>query len=325
MKLFPNDWNFSGDIDDFNWNIEENKEYPINAWITTESGRPVYLVSAYAYDEFVMFLFIYEQNSNSGYIEQDVFEQPKTNYNLIAKSTYHYHDFPDFEIKVNHLDMKVGSGGGCSPLPKPYNAENNQDIDIAEEESESERNKSIDLLADEYDYLHNLVKDRLPKQLQGAEIEFWKQCSSYVEPVKEINHIAVYPEKYKINRHFIDKTFTAPFGDCDIKVPYSIGEEQSYFIVRELKVFDMLDEFDKNYDEFKEVHENSLREWEESGRPQNQSIMELDDIRKLHDRKLLIITCLKPEESRSFEFYLTNYLNAESHSTSASIWLFNNP
>ena len=316
MKLSPNDWSFSGDISDFDWNIEENKEYPINAWITAENENSVYLVSAYAYDEFVMFFFVYKQSSNSGYVGQDVFEQPKTNYNLIADPTRGHYDFPNFEIKVNHLDIKKGSGNGYFPLPKIdeyYDAENNHDFDVAEEEFESKLNKSMDMLAGGYDYLHNLVEGRLPKQLQGEEIVFWKQCFSYVEPVKEINHIAIYPEKYKRNRHFIDKTFTIPLGDCDIKVPYSMGEEKSYFIVRELKVFDMLEYFNENYDKFKEVHENSLREWEQNGKPQNQSIIELDDIRKIYDKKLLMITYLKPEESHSFELYLTNYLNAVSH------------
>lgn len=296
MKLFINDWN--GDRDSFIMNVEENSEHPINAWVTSGDGSRVYLASAYVYDEFVMFFYVYDRKYSCEYAEPAVFKISQTNRDLIARSPKNLYRMA-FEYEANHLKAGRGSSGECLPRQKPENV------------PEEEPDEFFEMYFGEYDYLCDIMKDRLPEELQGLPIAFKKDCFSFAEPVNRIEHIAIFPSSHEVRRHFIDKTFTMPYGECEIKIPYLADGAQSYIILRELKVFDMLKAFEEHYDEFVKARENSLLELEKSKGKGNQTVMDLDEMRKYWDKRLLTLSYTRPEEKRSFEFYTTEYLNAK--------------
>jgi len=274
------------------------KEYPINTWITEEGGRRVYLMSAYLHDEHIEFLYIYDGSLCQAENDDLLIGPHKTNRDMIK----HYSKDSDrasiytFEYEINDLQDVQSSGAAVYKLPKLYEEEENIDT--------------------EYEYLCDLVKDDLPEELKEAELVFWKTQVSLAATVEGIRNIAIYPQTYETKKYIIDKSVTIPYGECDIKIPYTADGEQSYIILRELKVLDMADEFDKHYDELKKARENTLKEWEAQGKPENQTVIELDEARQFYDKKILTLTFLKPDEARSFEFYETEHLNTEIFNSS---------
>ena len=266
MKLFINDWD--GDINTFVNDTVENKEYPVNKWITIGDGKQIYLASLYVYDEFVMFFYIYTIDLMREYMEHEVYETPKTNRDF-ARQSRGNKTLSSFEYEINHLKSGRGSSGGCLPTKTHY---------------------------EEYDYLLNIMKGRLPKELQGVTLAFRKDCYAFEKPVDEIKHFAIFPSNYEPHYHFIDKTFCVPFGSCDIKIGYPIGDARSYVVLRELKVYDMMQAFEEQY----------------------------EDLREIYNKKLLVLSYLVPVEHRTFDFYLKEYLDAEvDNSGSGQIWLYN--
>jgi len=239
--------------------IERSKEYPIDTWIRENSGRRIYLASAYVWDGSVTFLYVYDAALSNSAEENTV-------------------DF--FEYEVNGLQAMEGNGWLIDKL------DNDKDSD-----------------------LYYLVKNRLPEELRSAGLAFFKWDASFAKPIDEIKNITIYPQTQETKRYLVDKAFTVPYGKCDIKIPYTINGQRSYIILRELKIVDMLEEFEKNYEEIKKARENTLKEWDEKGKPWNQVLLELDELRRYYDKRRLLLTYLKPEQSRSIEFYTAGHLN----------------
>ena len=264
MKLFINDWGGGTFVND----TQENKEYPVNKWLTLGDGKQIYLASLYVYDEFVMFFYIYAIDLMREYMEQEVCEIPKTNRDFI-KQPRGSKTLNLFEYEVNHLKSGRGSSGGCLPTQTHY---------------------------EEYDYLLGLMKERLPKELKGAALAFRKDCYAFEKPVDEIKNFAIFPSNCETRYYFIDKTLSVPFGSCDIKIEYPVGDASSYIILQGLKVYDMMEAFDEQY----------------------------DDLREFYDKRLLILSYLVPAEHRTFDFYLKEYLDAEVDNGGLNqIWLYN--
>ncbi|MCL2399442.1 MAG: hypothetical protein FWC91_06840 [Defluviitaleaceae bacterium] len=311
MKLFINDWD--GNRDTFVIGTEENREYSVNKWITTKEGKRIYLASVYVYDEFVMFFYIYVIDMMREYIEHTTYEMPKTNRDWAQQSGGRSY-FSSFEYEVNHLKSKQGSSGGCLPTQMPDNIP-------AEKMDELTK-----MHYEEYDYLLGLMKGRLPTELKGVTLAFRKDCYAFDEPINEIKNFAVFPNSYEASYHFIDKTFTMPFGNSNIKIEYPVGNTQSYVILRELKVYDMLDTFEEQYEEFEKAHKNALQDLEKRENPVNEDVISMDDLRTFYDKRLLLLSYLAPEEHRSYDFYLKEYLDAvvdNSPSSSGRIWFYN--
>jgi|GEM_PF-3774487 len=264
MKLFINDWD--GSIDKFVPNTEENREYPIDKWITFGNGKRSFLASVYVYDEFVMFFYIHTIDLVQEYMEYTSYVAPKINRDWAAQPKKgNLMNMPNYE--VNHLKSKQSRGGACLPT-QTYE--------------------------EEYDYLFALTKERVPEELKGKTLAFRKDCLSFEKPVDEIKHFAIFPNKHESRYHFIDKTFTLPFGRSGIKIEYA----ESYVIIHELKIYNMLESL-------------KGQQYEE-------------DLREFYDKNLLIISYSAPEEQRSFEFYLKEYLAAkvEDNLGGNQIWLY---
>ena len=357
MKLFSNDWNTNQDnsvdklvTDKFASDKEENIEYPINEWITLWDGKQIFLASVYVYDEFVMFFYIYSIDLMREYIDHAIYEPPKTNRDW-AKRSRGEKTTISFEYEVNNLKSKQGSSVGCLPMQMPDNIPKG-DID-----------EFTKMYYEEYDYLLGLMKERLPEELKPemlrpeklkpekfksgnlkseklkpenlkskkfktekfktVTLAFRKDCYAFEEAVDKIEHFAIYPNNYEARYHFIDKTFTMPFGRNNIKIKYPAGGTQSYVSLCELKVHNMLETFEEQYAEFEKAHKNALREWEERGSPSNEDVISMDEMRRLYDKKLLVISYLAPEKHRTFEFYLNEYLDSEvSFGNSGQFWLY---
>ena len=283
MKLFIHDWSFGIEAHNNEIPVEADKEYPINAWIELR-GERLYLLSVYLFKKCVMFLYVYERKG----VQQHISPFPTsteamnkwTNKDMIlSRSTKGLNEI--FTYNINHMSDLGGGGNDCFP-------------EYAQEE---------------FAYLCDQTKDRLPEELQDTEILFRKFTINLESPLTELEHIAIYPPAHIYKTQLADKTFTVPYGKCNIKVPYSIGGEESYIIIKELKIHDLLEDFDKNYSKFEESYKNSLEEAEKNGLPSGQSIMSLDEIRTHYDKRLLMLCLLKPEEHRSFEIHTTEYLN----------------
>ena len=288
MKRFINDW--YGDVNTFVSDTEENAEYPVNKWLTLGDGKRIYLASLYVYDEFVMFFYIYAIDLVREYMKNNVYEAPKINRDW-AKQSRGSKSFNSFEYEVNHLKSGLGGSWGCLPRQIDY------------EKSDEDSDGEIEIY--EYDYLLGLMKERLPDELKGVTLAFRKDCYAFEEPVDEIKHFAVFPNNYEPYYHFIDKTVNVPFGSCDIKIEYPVGDDQSYddqsygdqsyVVLRELKVYDMMQAFDEQY----------------------------EDIREFYDKRLLVLSYLVPVDHRTFDFYLKEYLDAEvDDDNSGQVWLY---
>ena len=308
MKLFINDWD--GNTDTFAMGVEENREYPVNAWVALGDGKQIYLASVYVYDEFVMFFYIYTIDLMREYMEYTVYEIPKTNHDW-AKQSRDRGTIISLEYEVNSLKSRQGSSGGCLPAQMPD--------DIPEEDMDA----FTKMHYEEYDYLFELMKERIPKELKGSALAFRKDCYNFDEPVDKIERFAIFPYSYESYFHFIDKKFVMPFGSSDIKIEYPAGDAQSYVVLQELKVCDMLEAFEAQYDEMEKAHKESLLEWEKRGKPANESVMSMEGLRAFYDKRLLVISYLTPEEHRSFDFYLKEYLDAElDKSGTGQVWLY---
>ena len=299
MKLFINDWD--GNPHSFTRDLEENKEYPVNNWVSLPGGKRIYLASLYVYDEFIMFFYICALDLMREYMEHSTYVEPKTNRDW-AKQPRGGKTFSSFEYEVNHLKSKRHNSGACLPTYAQSN--------ISEEEME-------------YDYLHGLMKERLPQELQGLTLAFRKDCCSFEKAVNEVEHISIFPSGHEINYHFIDKTFTLPFGNNKLKIEYPIGETQASLIIQELKLYNMLEAFESQYDELEKANKEALQDWEKRGSPANEEPINLDELREMYDKKLLLLSYLVAEEYRSFEFYLKEYLDAEvTNSNPLKYWLY---
>ena len=310
MKLFPYDY-----LDQRNSEAPSEiakSEYPINHWLDNKNGHPAYILSAYLYDSFVVFLYVYDHSvglpDHSDYPDLATLRTLETNKDMIMAFQKSYNSSTFDEIEINSLKSQRSGSRECVPITMPDFS--SWDADTPYEVLE-ESKKHYENAIEEYDYLYEFVKSRLPDSLKTAELAFIKETVTFSEAIDKIEDLVIYSQCHETRYHFIDKPLSIPYGACNIKIPYSANDENSYLILKELKIVDLLEEFDKRYDEYKEAHEAALKDWEERGRPENQHVMDLDEARALSDRRLLTITYLKPEETRSFEFYLTNYLKAE--------------
>ena len=307
MKLFLNDW--SGDRGTFVWDVEENREYRVDEWLWSGDGLGVFLASVYVYDEFVMFFYVGAIDVMREYLEHSVYEAPRTNRDWVVQPRGD-RSFSSFKYVVNGLESRRGGGGACLPsLP---------DMPLGDDVDEFTK-----MHYEEYDYLLGLVKDRLPAELRGVMLAFRKDCYSFEKPVDEIEHLAIFPNNHETNYYFVDKSFALPFGACDTRVEYLAGEVQSYVIFLELKVYDMLEVFEEQYSEIKKSYEESLLAWEERGCPAHEGVVSLDEMREFYDKRLLVLSYLVPEEHRSLECYLKEYLDSEiSTSSTGSVWFY---
>ncbi len=333
MKRFINDYNRGEKLS--LENRDEKKEYPIGKWVTTEVGskKQDFLVSAYVYEDFVMFFYMYDVNRDTSCGEQKSelpqWKLPVTQRDLAMWSCDEepFSTFGSYEL--NHLTSLGGGSTYCVPNPHE------------DAPPESEWDDSMKMYFGEYEYLLNLVKetDRVPEELKDKELAFRKDCFEFGKPIDEIHHIALYPHTHTFSTYFVGKSVTVPVGKCDIKVPYTMAKtgEPSYFIIKELELHNMLEDFERDYDILKENHEKAVKDYEENKdaniSPEEESslvhrynlqgptqrIMSLEEIRQSYDKTILILSVLMPEENRSLKFYSNEYLDSPIKNSISSV------
>ncbi len=314
MKRFINDFNRDRGTELTLENRDEKLECPINTWVTTEvdSKTQKFLVSAYVYEDFVMFLYLYDLKFDRDYNKQkDGLLQYKRavtyrdSVMLAFENDCEFQLMPMVSYELNQLPTNGGGTHRCVPnihecIPP-----------------ESEWDDIMKMYYGEYEYLLNLVTetDRIPKALQDKELAFRKDCFQFREPISEINNLVIYLPSYKFCTHFIGISVTVPVGECDIKIPYTIAKtgEESYFIIKKLELHNMMEDFQRDYDILKENHEKALQADEENKNKygDRSEVISLEEMRQFYSRTLLQLYILMPEEKRSLKFYTNEYLDSE--------------
>jgi hypothetical protein len=269
MKAFINDWMAIPET--YDENNKENREYPINEWITEADGSRSFLVSAYVYDDFIMFLFMGEPAYS-------------LNYN-------------SFEYEVNHL--KMISAKGSQPIKHP---------DVNQPEWAHFHPEALRVLNDEFKYLYDLMHEagRIPDDLKEKKFTFYKYSISFEAPVEEIHHLAIYPMTFHGNNYYIGKTFSVPYGPCTLEIPYTVSPgQESFIIIKELKFYDLMEEYEKSYDEIKKTYDESQLDWEKNEERYKRLGMgrgRFEEIKEVYDMTVLQLSLLCPEEKRTFSF-----------------------
>ncbi len=315
MKLFVNNWNIA--MEDLAVGIEENREYPINAWVTDEEGKQLFLASAYVYDGFVMFFYMYDLNYERKPVEQVMRKPENTQRDVIEnnRNAFNYYKL-FFEYEVNGLKSGSGRPQDCTPSGGYMYVPKREESDLDD--------TMWNLFYGEYDYLVNLVKetDRVPHELKGKELAFKKDSYAFEQAVEKLESLAIYPQTHNHKTCSINKTFTVPYGTCDIKVPYADKQNgvESYFIVKELKLHDMLEEFDAKYDEYKALYDKALLDYEENKEKlgEHHHMISLEEMRQAHDKRILMLSLVKPEEKRSFHMRTNEFLDSKIVTTNNS-------
>lgn len=297
MKLFLSDWNSEHA---FVADTEEKKEYPINSWLSSGDGKQVYMVSAYLYDKSIMFLYIYDLSYHPENKEKYVYIMPETYRESLEQSKRFNRQFR-FNVRYEVNDLNTGcSFRTCLPLR----------ADEIEPRGEPEFDKFTEMRQGEYDYLCNLMKetDRIPKALRDKELAFGKCIVSLDECDDEIKNIAIYQPEYISNEYEAETTFTVPYGECEVCVPYTISDtgEENYFTVRELKFHDMSHAFDERYEELKKAREDMPEDSEiDHGR------MDFEEMRSMYNVTILTISIQQSIKERSFNFFTKERLDTK--------------
>lgn len=275
MKMFINDWNQDSAEYVKLTPIEDNREYAVDQWLTDEDGNKLYLVSAYLYDDFVMFVYVFE---NEIQLQPDTLEDYMCSRQRIMSSIFNY------EID----DCKPVSARGSCIFPR-----------IIQEDTEDELEAEY-----EYDYIYELFTkaNRIPEYFKNKQIAFKKDNVSFGKQIEKISRLSIYPNVHKHNSFSVKKAFTVPFGSCDINISYSTKEGyESFILIKSLKLHNLLEDFDKNAEEYRKIYEESISTCPESGNEIN-VYNSFEELRKSYDKSILILTLLSPEEHRSFNF-----------------------
>ncbi len=301
MKQFINDWH--GDPNVFVPNTEENIEYPINKWLQIGIGdSKVFMLSAYVYNEFVMFLYVLDNSLYEKSLAQHQFIQfPKTyreQEEHSFKSNNRFNVFLNYEI--NGVKNSTGRGSFVHFVEnEALKADNNWNNEIQKEE---------------YNYLFKLISEegRIPNELKNKQVTFAKNCFAFEQTITQINNLKVKNLQHNFKAYDVQKRFTIPFGKSNLKVPYTVKEtgKESFIITNKLEVYNTLETFQKSVDELKKrIAENKILGNLEMAQREEEH---LEMLEKDHfDKNLLTLKFLKPEKNRSFKIMADSYLNSE--------------